>query len=142
MKTILRWWHGRGFGIQSRSDYEYLKDVIKEPLPYYAYEQIKNTRARLIYRVCNHDRKRQVTLVGSFTPEERKAALLALHHEPDTTQKLTHLHGQQTVIVSDITGSNAPLWQLALNANAITWDMGDTGLIRFLEGRYPEHYSI
>ena len=142
MNQIARWWHGKGFGIQSRTDYEYLKDVIKEPLPYYAYEQIKSERARLIYRVCNHDKERKVTMVGMFTPEEQTAARLALHHEPDTTPQLAHLHGRETVIVSDITGDNAPLWQMAQEAQAITWDMGSIGLVRFVEGRYPEHYVV
>ena len=142
MNQIARWWHGKGFGIQSRTDYEYLKDVIKELLPYYVYEQIKGERARLIYRICNHDKERHVTMVGTFTLEEQKAARLALHHEPDTTPSLTHLHGRETVIVSDIIGTNAPLWQMALQAKAITWDMGNIGIIRFLEGRYAEHYFI
>ena len=86
MNQIARWWHGKGFGIQSRSDYEYLKDVIKEPLPYYAYEQIKSERARLIYRVLQPpDKERKVILVGMFTPENRR-----LHAWHCTTSQTLH----------------------------------------------------
>ena len=142
MNSIKRWWQGRGFGIQSKSDYEYLKDVLKEPLPYYAYEEIKGDRARLIYRVCNRDRRRKVVFVGEIPMEERLAAEKALGRKPDIVSTLNHLHKQDTVIISSITGENRELWNKALGARAITWDMGDLGLVRFLKDRYPEHYTI
>ncbi|MBR1840215.1 MAG: hypothetical protein IJ782_06515 [Prevotella sp.] len=142
-KKIARWWQGQGFGIQSRSDYEYLKDVIRESLPYYAYDDIKSDGARLIYRICNHDRKRHVAMVGPFTAEELTAAEKALGSRPERADTLTHLHGRQTVIVGDIRHTGKELWSLALGSpHAITWDMGDKGLIRFVEGRYEEHYCI
>ena len=139
---IARWWRGKGFGIQSKSDYEYLKDVIKEKMAYYAYEDIKAKDAQLIYRICNHDKDRQVTMVGSFSNEEMTAAHRALGTEPETEDTLMHLHGRETVIVSDIRGENSFLWQLATHSKAITWDMGRLGLVRFLDKRYPEHYAI
>ena len=142
MNQIARWWHGKGFGIQSPTDYEYLKDVIKEPLPYYAYDKIESKRARLIYRICNHDKEREVVMVGQWTEEEQEAARMALHKAPEMIPALKHLHGRETVIISHIDEENAPLWEQAQQANAITWDMGNVGLVRFVEGRYAEHYCI
>ena len=141
---IARWWQGRGFGIQSKSDYEYLKDVIKESLPYYAYDKIKTERARLIYRICLHENQkgRKVTLAGNFTDEELAAARSATKCDK---REITHLHGQETVIINDIDsdqGYAQQLWHQALKAEAITWDMGSIGVVRFIEGRFPEHYSI
>ncbi|MBR4572373.1 MAG: hypothetical protein IKO28_03025 [Prevotella sp.] len=139
---IARWWQGRGFGVQSKTDYEYLKEVLKQPLPYYAYDTIKSPRARLIYRICNHDKERQVVMVGRYTPEELQAATKALGKAPVVLDTLHHLHKQETVIVSDITGEHYDMWQKALRAQAITWDMGSIGLIRLLKDRFPEHYTI
>jgi hypothetical protein len=102
MNQIARWWHGKGFGIQSPTDYEYLKDVIKEPLPYYAYDKIESKRARLIYRICNHDKEREVVMVGQWTAEEQEAARMALHKAPEMIPALKHLHGRETVIISHI----------------------------------------
>ena len=142
MGRIARWWQGRGFGIQSKNDYEYLKEVLKQPSPYYAYDTIKSERARRIFRICNNDKDRRLVMVGRFTEEELMAASMALGREPERAEMLHHLHGQDTVIVSDITGEQNTLWLMALQAKAITWDMGSLGVVRFLEGRFPEHYAI
>lgn len=144
MNQIQRWWQGRGFGIQSKTDYEYLKDVLKESLPYYAYEDIKGERARLIYRICLHENKRgrRVTLTGNFSNEELSAAQRAT---VCATEKLTHLHGQETVIIGGINDGDENtdrLWQQALSAKAITWDLKNLGVVRFVRDRYPEHYAI
>lgn len=142
-ENIARWWQGRGFGIQSKADYEYLKDVIMESLPYYAYDAIHERRARLIYRICNHDRQRHIAMVGAFTPEELRAATMAIGTQPEMVTTMHHLHGRETVIVNDIGETAAPLWDRALHSpNAITWDMGSMGLIRFIDGRYSEHYRV
>ena len=141
--NILRWWQGRGFGIQSRGDYEYLKDVIRESLPYYAYDEIRTRRARLIYRICNHDRQRHIAMVGTFTPEELRAATMAVGTQPEIVTTKHHLHGRETVIVNDIGETAALLWNKALHSShAITWDMGSMGLIRFIDGRYSENYRV
>ena len=38
---LMRWWQNKGFGIESKTDYAFLTDVIKEDCPYYAYEDIR-----------------------------------------------------------------------------------------------------
>ena len=81
-------------------------------------------------------------MVGQWTAEEQEAARMALHKAPEMIPTLKHLHGRETVIISHIDEENAPLWEQAQQANAITWDMGNVGLVRFVEGRYAEHYCI
>jgi hypothetical protein len=144
MNSLSRWWQGRGFGIQSKTDYEYLKDVLKETLPYYAYEEIRGESARLIYRICLHEQAkgRRVTLTGKFSNEEIAAANRAM---TCAYQKLTHLHGQDTVIIGGIHSDcdeAEQLWQQALKSKAVTWDIRNFGVVRFLKGRYAEHYAI
>ena len=82
-------------------------------------------------------------MVGTFAPEELRAATMAVGTCPETITTMHHLHGRETVIVNDIGETAAPLWDMALHSpHAITWDMGTMGLIRFINGRYAEHYRI
>lgn len=142
MTIFRRWWQTHGFGVQSKTDYDYLRDVLTEPLPYYAYDSLPDKTSRLIYRICNRARDGKVTMVGAFTPLEVKAATMALGHSPDRPATLRHLHGLQTLIVKGIDSQQAELWKQVLGATAVTWDMKHIGLAQFLSRRYPEHYSI
>ena len=60
---IYRWRHCRGFGVQSPSDYSFIRYVINEHYPYYAYEDLKiampsisplkRKKAELLFRIAN-----------------------------------------------------------------------------------------
>ena len=60
---IYRWRHCRGFGVQSPSDYSFIRYVINEHYPYYAYEDLANRypdlspmlrkKAELLFRIAN-----------------------------------------------------------------------------------------
>lgn len=60
---IQRWWQRRGFGIESKTDYAFLHDVLREKLPYYAYSewplayphatQEELQQAQLLFRISN-----------------------------------------------------------------------------------------
>ncbi len=75
--NIKRWWQSKGFGVQSKSDFAFLHDVIRERLPYYAYEDLQRQHpseaaerqqvARLIMRMANHLQPTEVRMHGNDT---------------------------------------------------------------------------
>lgn len=142
IEYIRRWWQSRGFGVQSHTDFEYLHEVLRQPLDYYAYASIASPRARLIYRICNAAKKGRVAFVGCFSPEELQAASMAMGQTVASVDSLLHLHGVDTLLISGIDGEHAELWQQILQTTCITWDMRTLGLAQFLPNRYAEHYSI
>lgn len=73
---ISRWWQGHGFGIESKTDFAFLHNVILEKTPYYAYEEwdrlfpdtLPNDkrRARLLLRLCNYIQPKTVHIYGNI----------------------------------------------------------------------------
>lgn len=74
MTFISRWWQSLGFGIQSKTDYAFLHDVLRERTPYYAYDDMlkafpkstvsEHVTARLLLRVCNSVQPSKVRVYG------------------------------------------------------------------------------
>ena len=70
---IYRWRHCRGFGVQSPSDYSFIRYVINEHYPYYAYEDLKiampsisplkRKKAELLFRIANWRQASSCTLL-------------------------------------------------------------------------------
>lgn len=77
LNKIQRWWQGRGFGIESKTDYAFLHNVIRENLPYYAYSQWQQSfpdadnndvyLAKLLFRISNNLQPATVHLHGKVT---------------------------------------------------------------------------
>lgn len=77
INKIQRWWQRRGFGIESKTDYAFLHDVLREQLPYYAYGEWQrqypsatkgeHNLARLLFRISNHLQPGTVRIYGSTT---------------------------------------------------------------------------
>ncbi len=150
--SLHRWWQSFGFGIQSKNDYAFLHDVLREKYPYYAYDDLKKAfpaakhsehrTAQLLFRICNSQHDTTIHLVGTYSTLEKEAVRIAAKSNIIFTDRLLHLHGIKVLIVKDINNTNAELWQRVTEAPTITYDMVDTGLAFFNKNRYPEHYSI
>lgn len=82
-EKIRRWWQGHGFGIESKTDFDFLHDILKEDTPYYAYEDWQNLfpevtdeemkLAKLIMRICNSIQPAAVHIYGEASELTRKA---------------------------------------------------------------------
>lgn len=75
VNNIKRWWQRKGFGIESKTDYAFLHDIILEKLPYYAYSDLQHlfpnaTRkehktAQLLLRISNYLQPSSVKIHGN-----------------------------------------------------------------------------
>ena len=112
---LKRWWQSKGFGIESKTDYAFLTDVIKEDYPYYAYEDIRHQhpddsdrdirKLELRYRVANALKDKEYAIVEGRLEDSDE-------------------------------------WQKYIDGRYITYDMVDIGIaIRALD-REPEHYFL
>jgi len=127
--AIPRWWHRKGFGVQSPSDYELVRDVLFEPLHYYAYKEQKLTSdlSRQLYRI----RLWHPDTITVDSPQQyESAAMLA---DDDTV-----------AVVEDISGRNEQLWNIILHDDRarVTFDMRQRGLILFDKKRIKQNYLL
>ncbi|MBQ0023170.1 MAG: hypothetical protein KBT29_08020 [Prevotellaceae bacterium] len=128
--------HRRGFGVQSPWAYELVRDVLFEPLSYYAYEEqgLTTKLERQLFRIRNHYRHHPIVIITD------KGAAAAQHYEtamrtvtPDTVLIIEHTHD-----------SNADLWQsIVLDPRTvITFDMGRRGMVIFDPKRIKQNYLL
>lgn len=128
--------HRRGFGVQSPWAYELIRDVLFEPLPYYAYQEQNLTTPlqQQLYRIRNHYRHQPLIII-----EEKDADARTRYEEtaqaatPDTILVVEHTHNE-----------NASLWQhIITDPRAIvTFDMGQRGLVTFDPKRIKQNYLL
>lgn len=84
--------HNRGFGVQSPSAFFFVTQVLKEKLPYYAYEQIDSIAqesgthskkmCRRLFRIANYLQPKSIIAIGTTA----KAPLCALSVAASTAQ--------------------------------------------------------
>lgn len=73
---IYRWRHCRGFGVQSPTDYSFIRYVINEHYPYYAYKDlaekfphlnhILRKKAELLFRVANYIQSSSALILSEY----------------------------------------------------------------------------
>lgn len=112
---LKRWWQSKGFGIESKTDYAFLTDVIKEDYPYYAYEDIRRQhpndsdrdirKLELRYRVANALKDKEYAIVEGRLEDSDE-------------------------------------WQRYIDGRYITYDMVDMGIAIRAIDREPEHYFL
>lgn len=160
LSFISRWWQSKGFGIESRTDFDYLHDVLREQRPYYAYAELEQSHpeaqrddlqlAQLLFRVCNAELPSELRMLGM--PSELNVEALQkvgslkrggvmVFGEGEVT--LPHFHGISVLVLTHIDTLNDELWKRVLQtSNAITYDMQTVGVALFRRERYAEHYYI
>lgn len=123
LSLISRWWQNFGFGIQSKTDFAFLHDVIKEKLPYYAYDDIGKAfpnaskseidTARLFYRLGNYIHPSKIINYGLVSDINLYALNLTL--QKGTDKVLTEVDekiGKRILCVVEGEGSNEVLSSL------------------------------
>lgn len=111
---IYRWRHCRGFGVQSPSDYSFIRYVINEHYPYYAYDdlrielpdicKLKRKKAELIFRIANFKQAQSATFL--FADDIYSRYLLSGSHK---TTILNHFDRVTTLVVASALGIDESL---------------------------------
>lgn len=115
MDWLARWWQNKGFGIESKTDYAFLMDVIKEENRYYAYDEMERQHPE------DSDR-------------ERRRRELRYRVE-------NALKGRDYAIVEGRL-ADSDEWQKYIEGRYITYDMVDFGIAIRTYDREAEHYKI
>ena len=153
----------RGFGIQSPTDYSFVRYVINEHWPYYGYEQLEgndwltNKLGRLYFRLANW---RQPTMMlvddyqrylqagcnkTTFAPIINKVDLARVTiDDKDGWEVLLSKCDNQSVIVVEGLWRNWERWHEieADERTAITFDLYYCGIVFFDKTRYKHNYKI
>lgn len=127
--ALPRWWHRHGFGIQSPTDYELVRDVLFEKLHYYAYKEL-GLRTEV---------ERQLYRIRLWCPE------VTVIHSADEYHKAEKTADSETVmVIEDISGKNETLWQYVLESSSarVTFDMRHRGLVLFDTKRIKQNYIL
>ncbi len=102
---IYRWRHCRGFGVQSPSDYSFIRYVINEHYPYYAYEDLKiampsisplkRKKAELLFRIANWRQASSCALLIADNEVYRKY----IHYGCNKTQIISKYESNDSFVV-------------------------------------------
>lgn len=116
--------HSRGFGVQSPNDYRFVRYVINEHYPYYAYSELKKTNlkygwlshklGRLYFRIANHCQPKTVINLLSeadlYDQYIRRGCLKAqIYHDVNISEKADIiLISDNSIPLADIFGLMHP----------------------------------
>ncbi len=155
--------HCRGFGIQSPTDYAFVRYVLNEHWPYYAYDELKDDDwltqklGRLYFRLANwrqpstmpHDTYQRYWRAGCNTIEfsdNVQTVELARIDIEDTTSwyKLLSRCNNGSVVVVEGICRNSRNWASIINNRKVTisYDLYYCGIVLFDKKRYTNHYII
>lgn len=170
MTQISRWlvWLSRihrcrGFGIQSPTDYAFVRYVVNEHWPYYAYEELRacdwltEKLGRLYFRLANWRQPR--TMVAdkyqrywqagcrktAFTATVETVELARVEVEDRAAWEtvVQHCDEHSVVVVEGIWRARA-LWESIRRdeRTGLTFDLYYCGIVFFDKKRYKHHYTI
>jgi len=154
--------HRRGFGIQSPTDYRFVRCVVNENWPYYAYEEVGTDDSwlecklgRLYFRLANW-RQPSVVIASKaqeyiqagcrharIEPEASKADLIIATKIPDV-EALLDKTSEQTVLVVENLRRNKAQWQQLKNheKTRTVFDLYYCGIILFDSKREKQTYIV
>ena len=163
--------HCRGFGIQSPTDYWFVRYVINEHWPYYQYEMLGQDDdwltqkvGRLLFRVANW---RQPTVIDSGIYQEylkagcskadlrnqedmeagKQGDLVVMSLDDDCWSRLTYIYNKvkadSVLVITDVFRARG-LWRkvVADERSVITFDLYYCGVVMFDKKRRKQNYII
>ncbi|MBQ6966205.1 MAG: hypothetical protein IJP82_11060 [Bacteroidaceae bacterium] len=136
LTAIPRAIHRHGYGIQSPWAYQLVRDVLFEPLPYYAYQEqhLTTPMQQQLFRLRNHYRHQPLVIIH----EKGQAAMQ--HYQ----QLLPTITQDTILIIEHINDQNYPLWETILSHphTTVTFDMGHRGMATFHPKRIKQNYLL
>lgn len=170
MTQIKRWlvWlsrihHCRGFGIQSPTDYAFVRYVVNEHWSYYAYEELRDNDwlaeklGRLYFRLANWrqpqtmvaDRYQRYWQAGSrktvFAATVATVELGRVEVEDRAAwDSLLQRCDEHSVVVVEGIWRAPELWESMMRdeRTGVTFDLYYCGIVFFDKKRYKHHYTI
>lgn len=150
-----------GFGIQSPTDYAFVREVINEHWPYYAYGSLKaddwlgRKLGRLYLRLANwrrpmlmqHDAYEQWWQAGSrktvFVDRAQVVELARMDIADDWETMVRHCDKRSVVVVEHLY-HDWPQWHHIEHDGRVgtTFDLYYCGIVLFDQERYPHHYKV
>jgi len=164
---IQRFLHRYGFGIQSPWAYSLVRNVLYEPLRYYAYDELREKfpqcskteqkRNEQLFRIVNHFKPQEVKIVGD--PSSPNSHILASYKNyPDGSHPIlyyiapsapissisTTFSDGTVLVVDDIQGTNKAAWKLLTDQAQVTaiFDMQYRGLLYCDAKRIRQTYML
>lgn len=155
--------HSRGFGIQSPTDYAFVRYVVNEHWPYYAYEQMKDgdwlqlKLGKLYMRLANwrqpstmlKDRYQHYWQAGcrkirfTNTLDRVELARIDIYDADGLERLLQHSDEQSVVVIEDICNDMQRWHAIEHDARVgTTFDLYYCGIVFFDKKRTPHHYII
>ena len=170
MTQLRRWlvWlcrihHCRGFGIQSPTDYAFVRYVVNEHWPYYAYDDLTESDwlrqkvGRLYFRLANWRQPnrmmpdsyekywqagcKKTKLVSDIDCVELARVDI---NDKNSWDKMLPLCNEQSVVVVEGIWRNSKGWRSLISDERVstTFDLYYCGIVLFEQKRFKKHYTI
>lgn len=133
-----RWRHRHGYGVQSPWAFELVRDVLFEPLRYYAFDRLGGTpRDEQLFRLAlwlptDCLMAKDIGETGRRYLLAARPSLRLIPFDP------SRIDEQTVLVVEQIRGANRRLWHervLPLRGRTSAFDLGDRGLAFFSPAR-------
>ena len=159
---LSRIFHCRGFGVQSPTDYRFVRYVVNEHWPYYKYDEIGQgddwlTRkvGQLCFRLANW-RQPHVAIACDYKEyvqagcekcriaEDAETVELAVVRTAQDVERLLPRCIDGSLLMLDGLHDNSTLWQQLVNDSraTVTFDLYYCGIVLFDSKRAKQHYII
>ena len=159
MTSLPRWlvWlsrihHCRGFGIQSPTDYAFVRYVVNEHWPYYAYDELHEGRRQpsVILSDDYHQwfhagcaKSILSPLTSHLSPLKFELARISIDQWDSFESLMVHCDEQTVVVVEDIWRDPQRWQQIASDTRTgTTFDLYYCGIVLFDTKRYKHNYII
>lgn len=158
-----RWFHRKGFGVQSPWAFEFVTHVLYCDSHYYIFDELNGSKNdEQLFRIVNwlnpHDvvantdnNMTKAYLVAPIRKEPAKRSDTIVHYYSNSHYKDLELgikecvfHDYSCVIIDGIMEKNQDSWKQIINLNLTTsiFDMGNRGIVFFDQKRQKQTYYI
>lgn len=143
--------HCAGFGVQSPSDYAFVRNVIYERLPYYAYQELRKKYpdasrrehwiGRLLLRVSNYTQAERIVCFGTLS-DMRRDYLHAGCAKSEITHSGDFIDGDFIVVDAPCKQGRDDWQAITSQPNIVAFDLYYIGIAFCNRKRYAETHII